>query len=136
MKQLVVSTVNGRSKVVKNEPLEASQSLTLLWEFAPGTIEVPDVPGQWTDIGVQTGRANWLLWHQPPGATTDLHHSMTMDLFIILAGSATLHLDDESIDLEAGDHVRCEGANHKWEWGPGGGSLAILNLSAVARAAT
>jgi mannose-6-phosphate isomerase-like protein (cupin superfamily) len=137
MAQLVVSTgVDGRSTVISRQPLEPGPQLTVLWDFDLAPMEVPPVAGEATDIGVPPGRGRWMLLRQQPGAATPDHHTMTMDLFIVLEGSADLLLDDGPVALTPGDHVRCEGAAHGWRWGPDGCTLAVLNLGAVSRPAT
>jgi uncharacterized cupin superfamily protein len=59
-----------------------------------------------------------------PGATSSYHHYHTAEEehVLVLAGSATLHLGDEQIELVEGDHV----------WFPAGEDLAhhIENTSA------
>ncbi len=133
MALMVVSTgEDGRSKVVSRDPAEGS---SILWQFDASALEVPAVEGDAADIGVAPGHGVWRLLRPAPGTVGARHYTLTMDIYIVLEGSAELLLDDGPLALTQGDHVRCEGAAHGWRWGDDGCTLTVLNLGAVARSA-
>ncbi len=132
MVHVVVSTgEDGRSRVVSSQSMDDAQGLTILWDFELAGLKVPPAPGEPRDLGVPADRGAWKFIRQAPGAVGPMHHTLTMDLWVILQGSCDLLLDEGSVALTAGDVVRCEGASHGWQWGPEGCTIISLNLGAT-----
>ena len=58
-------------------------------------------------IGAEHERINT---HKHPG----MHVTKSIDYIILISGNATLILDNEEVDLTAGDIVIQRGTNHAW----------------------
>ena len=66
----------------------------------------------------------------PAGASLPPHHHDHLDVFVVVAGSGTFHLDDEAFALSVGDSVVVPiGATHFLEAGPGGISIVVTMLA-------
>ena len=62
----------------------------------------------------------------PPGAEFPPHRHDHFDIFTVLRGGATLHLDDESFDLLVDDSAVVPiGARHYLQAGDGGASIVV-----------
>ena len=52
----------------------------------------------------------------PPGAETPMHHTMTVNIGIVLEGTVELHLDSGEVrTLKKGDSYTQRGTMHKWK---------------------
>ena len=51
----------------------------------------------------------------PPGATSPVHRTQSVDYGIVLSGEVVLVLDDSETVLRAGDVAVQRGTNHRWE---------------------
>ena len=51
----------------------------------------------------------------PPGASSPMHRTQTVDYGIVLDGEVVLVLDDSETVLRAGDVVVQRGTSHRWE---------------------
>jgi quercetin dioxygenase-like cupin family protein len=80
-----------------------------------------------TDFGVQAdpGRLSWSVFRQAPGQLYPLHHTDTVDVDTVLAGSTWLTAAGIETELQAGDCVLIAGVPHAWRAGPGGCVLSV-----------
>jgi quercetin dioxygenase-like cupin family protein len=69
--------------------------------------------------------------HFPPGASSELHHTDTVDYDVVLAGSIDLILDGGNHRLEAGDCTVITGIDHNWQAGPDGCTLSVTLLGST-----
>jgi quercetin dioxygenase-like cupin family protein len=66
----------------------------------------------------------------PPGAGLPPHHHDHLDVFTIVEGGGTVHIDDVSTPVAAGDSaVVPVGARHYVEAGPEGATLVVTMLT-------
>jgi quercetin dioxygenase-like cupin family protein len=56
-----------------------------------------------------------LINEMPPGASSPMHRTQTVDYGIVLDGELVLVLDDSETVLRAGDVVVQRGTSHRWE---------------------
>jgi quercetin dioxygenase-like cupin family protein len=65
----------------------------------------------------------------PPGAGLPPHRHDHFDVFTVVAGGATFHLGDETIELATGDSAVVPiGVRHYLEAGPEGASIVVAML--------
>jgi mannose-6-phosphate isomerase-like protein (cupin superfamily) len=122
----------GRSCVVTefvNPPTGPAVSARAVFETASNPAP-PRPPGQANaiDLRVPVGIARWLVVQWPPGLTSRMHHTDTVDFDMVLEGSIDLVLDDGPHRLEVGDCAVVTGVDHGWESGPSGCTTAVLLL--------
>ncbi len=66
----------------------------------------------------------------PPGGGLPKHHHDHLDVFAVETGAGVIHIDDEALELAAGDSVVVPtGAWHLFEAGPDGATLAVTMLA-------
>lgn len=66
----------------------------------------------------------------PPGGGLPPHHHDHQDVFTVVEGSGTFHIDDETFELGVGDcAVVPIGAVHYLEAGPRGASIMVTMLA-------
>ncbi len=66
----------------------------------------------------------------PPGGGLPPHHHDHLDVFAMLAGGATIHIDHEAFELAVEDSVVVPvGAKHHLEAGPEGASVVVTMLA-------
>lgn len=66
----------------------------------------------------------------PQGGGLPPHTHDHFDTFVLLAGSGTFHLDDETVELAAGDSAVVPiGVRHYLEAGPEGASILVAMLA-------
>jgi quercetin dioxygenase-like cupin family protein len=77
----------------------------------------PRPPGRGDLLGVVSapGVARWSFIEFPPGVTTPVHHTDSLDFDVVLQGSVDLILDDGAHPLGPGDGVVIKGIDHSWE---------------------
>jgi len=77
----------------------------------------PRPPGLGDLVGVASvpGVARWSIIEFPPGATTRVHHTDSLDFDVVLDGSVDLILDDGPHRLGPGDGAVINGVDHGWE---------------------
>ena len=80
-------------------------------------------------LGVKPGQLRWLVsrW-EPDSQRTTIHHTDTVDLDLVVAGSIDLLLDDGAHHLATGDCVVITGIDHGWRAGPEGCTLSVVLL--------
>jgi mannose-6-phosphate isomerase-like protein (cupin superfamily) len=129
MRRVVVSTnQEGRSCVASDEEIadtglfwtvDPMRAQTLIDAVGPERVYAPAQP--------PAGGARCVLGEFPPGKGMQLlpeplpgmdergfHVTRTIDVVYMLAGSATLDLDDDSVELSAGDVAVLQAPNHAW----------------------
>jgi hypothetical protein len=81
------------------------------------------------DLGVRPGGVRWVVSRWAPGSDAAvMHHTDTIDLDVVLAGSINLLLDDGPHQLDTGDCAVITGVDHGWRAGPDGCTLSVLLL--------
>jgi hypothetical protein len=83
------------------------------------------------DLGVPPGTLSWKLIDYGPGVAFSMHHTDTVDLDLVVAGSVELILDDGAHPLEAGDTAVVTGVDHSWRTGPDGCRLSVMSIGVV-----
>jgi quercetin dioxygenase-like cupin family protein len=117
---------DGRSLVTRQETLDVTAARIPLFMVPPRAASPPPGPGAALDLKVQPGAVSWLLRRLDPGYSYDMHHTDTVDLHLVLDGSAELILDDGPHQLGPGDAVAITGVDHGWRVGPDGCLFAML----------
>jgi quercetin dioxygenase-like cupin family protein len=82
------------------------------------------------DLGVAPGAVSWMVVEYAPRMTFSMHHTDTVDLDTVLAGSVEIVLDDGAHELAVGDCVVVAGVDHGWRAGPDGCRLGVMALGA------
>ena len=82
------------------------------------------------DLAVPVGAMRWTVIDYAPGARFSMHHTDTVDLDVVLSGSADLILDDGEHPLAPGDGAVVRGVDHAWRAGPEGCRLSIVTIGA------
>ena len=129
----------GRSCAVRHDPI------TLIGDLSDGGIAYsplytavsnPSIAGgggraaDYFDLGVAPGATSWMVVEYAPRLTFSMHHTDTVDLDTVLAGSAEIVLDDGTHQLVAGDCVVVTGVDHGWRAGPDGCTLSVMAIGA------
>jgi len=129
---------DGRSCAVRDEQVTQQGHAAMpgvLYSVLYGTTSSPSIPGggrtaDALELGVATGAMNWMLIDYAPGLTLSMHHTDTVDLDTVLAGSVELILDDGAHPLAPGDVVVVAGVDHGWRAGPDGCRLGVVAIGA------
>jgi quercetin dioxygenase-like cupin family protein len=50
----------------------------------------------------------------PPGTTSPMHRTETIDYVVVISGEIDMDMDDSSVTLRAGDTLVQRGTNHAW----------------------
>ncbi len=82
------------------------------------------------DLAVPAGAMRWTVIDYGPGAAFSMHHTDTVDLDVVLAGSVDLILDDGEHPLAPGDSAVVTGVDHAWRAGPEGCRLSVITIGA------
>lgn len=117
---------DGHSLVTREEQVDPAAGQTRLFLVRPGAISPPPGPGAALDLGVKPGAVSWVLQYLDSSFSWEMHHTDTVDLHLVLEGSADLILDDGPHQLRPGDAVAVTGVDHGWRAGPDGCTLAML----------
>jgi quercetin dioxygenase-like cupin family protein len=94
----------GRSVFASDEPVPAAHATpggTLFYEL-------------WATDAAPNG-TTLRINEMPPGASSPMHRTRTVDYGIVLDGEVVLVLDDSETVLRAGDVVVQRGTSHRWE---------------------
>jgi hypothetical protein len=130
MRRIVTGTDSrGRSCVVDDVVLpDAVGEFDTQRLFLVSLNDLPQRPegrAELLDLGVPAGVLRWSMTRWAPRTEYPLmHHTDTIDLDLVVAGSITLLLDDGEHLLEAGDAAVIPGVDHAWRAGPEGCTLA------------
>jgi quercetin dioxygenase-like cupin family protein len=97
---------------------------------------VTEATSVWRDpaefgVHVRPGQASWSVFRQAPGEHHALHHTDTIDLDTVLAGSVRLTAGGVDTELHAGDCVLLAGVPHSWLAGDDGCVLSVVFLGAA-----
>ncbi len=112
----------GRSCVVEetthsaeaHEPGGISVTPAAATESCPPPARPPG-PGDLLKVTVSPGNARWSFIGFPPGVTTAVHHTDSLDFDVVLEGSVDIVLDDGPHPLAPGDGVVVKGVDHSWQ---------------------
>jgi quercetin dioxygenase-like cupin family protein len=130
MRHLITGVdADGRSCVVaEHECAPAGDVIGVQPTFETGETVSPRPAGnaQWRDLRVAPGALRVAFVQWPPNDEIPLHHTDTIDVGTVLAGSIDVLLDDGPHHLELGDSVVMAGVDHGWRVGPAGATVAIV----------
>jgi quercetin dioxygenase-like cupin family protein len=125
------SDADGHSCVVQQaqfaDPRDAPTLQTIFKTALPPPGR-PPATGSYLDLRIPPGRLAWARVELKPGHETDRHHTDSVDLDIIVAGSVELLLDDGAHVLEPGDCVVVGGVDHGWRAGPDGCTSSVIAI--------
>lgn len=136
MRCLITGTdAAGRSCVVNEleAPVPQAGEPVDVWPLfrspADGPPARPPGGGESRYLGVRPGQLRWVVsrW-EPDSQRTSIHHTDTVDLDLVVAGSIDLLLDDGPHHLATGDCVVISGVDHAWSVGPEGCTLSVVLL--------
>ena len=87
----------------------------------------PEQTGHFIDVRLPPGIVRWIVVdhaphskHDAPTTASEMHHSDTLDLIIVVDGSQRLILQADERMLVPGDCVVMNGVDHAFETGPDG----------------
>jgi quercetin dioxygenase-like cupin family protein len=81
----------------------------------PGGAAAPDPAGGPPRVAPAPNGTTLRINEMPPGASSPMHRTQTVDYGIVLDGEVVLVLDDSETVLRAGDVVVQRGTSHRWE---------------------
>ena len=130
---------SGRSCVTKEQPVTlvnaGSEGLgyTLLYATAssPTIASAAGRAADHYDLGVAPGAVSWTVVEYAPAVTFSMHHTDSVDLDTVLAGSIELTLDDGVHQLQTGDCVVVTGIDHAWRAGSDGCRLGVMSIGVM-----
>jgi Cupin domain len=123
--RLVVAGVNdaGRSYVESIEEITTAGPVAL-WDES-GMPALRGIlarigPAAATEFEPPPGELRWIYMVRVPDAELPtppygMHFTRTLDLNIVVSGRQRCTLDEEVVDLEAGDCIVIKAANHAWD---------------------
>jgi len=123
---------NGRSCVVSREQpevVDGGPGINII-DTMVNIDQAPASPrpagnGDFHDLGVGPGLLRWTILEWEPGTEFTMHHTDTVDLNTVLAGSIQLVLDGGTYLLKPGDCVVIAGIDHGWSAGPDGCTMSL-----------
>ena len=88
-------------------------------------------PGRGDLLGVAStpGVARWSFTEFPPGVTTPVHHTDSLDFDVVLHGSVDLILDDGAHQLGPGDGAVIKGIDHGWATHDQGCRMSVVVIA-------
>lgn len=127
MRQIVTGIDEAGSSCIVEESTVGSAGKAFY--ESPSTLAPrPPGKGQFVDVAVPVGTNRWMVMDLAPGFKFEMHHTDTIDLDTVLAGSIDLILDDGRHSCTVGDCVVVTGVDHAWEVGPDGCTLSVVFL--------
>ncbi len=124
----------GRSCVVQQQPVSLSGTQEIAYSVLHATTSIPSLASNGgrvadhLDLGVAAGGISWMVIEYGPRVAFSMHHTDTVDLDTVLAGSVELTLDDGVHDLVVGDCVVVNGVDHAWRAGADGCRLSVMAI--------
>jgi quercetin dioxygenase-like cupin family protein len=118
----------GSSRILKDAPAtnvragaHAGQFSTLIWCSDEMPVPIPlgeaieDMGDRILGTSPPPNGTRFMIAEFPPGMETKLHRTDTIDFIVVLEGTITLELDDQSrTELGPGATLVQRGTNHKW----------------------
>jgi hypothetical protein len=96
-------------------------------------VDLPTRPpgrGDTHELGIPLGNLRWSVTQWPPfHEWPSMHHTDTIDLNHVVAGTLTLRLDDGEHLLNQGDFAIVRGVDHAWATGPAGCTLTLIMIT-------
>ncbi|MDF3312130.1 hypothetical protein P3H15_44975 [Rhodococcus sp. T2V] len=129
MKLVVAGTADdGRAVVVRNEPI-GDGAFETLWKLdeLPPEVKRPVSTDRY-EMGIKPGEGVWMVVRHAPNTSTDRHRTDAISFSTILSGRIELLLDDESVELVAGDCLVLLGVMHGWKLGDEGATMIATAL--------
>ncbi len=129
----------GRSCVVKDvAPLDRPfvSGITVGHVASSGSSPPPvRPPGRGDHLGVASapGVAQWSIIEFPPGVTTPIHHTDSLDFDVVLEGRVLLMLDDGPHQLDVGDGTVLTGIDHHWKTDEQGCRMSVVVIATPPR---
>lgn len=133
MRLIVTGDKDGRACVVReldcSPPGEGDHPVMTMLDMDLGNLP-PRPAGQakFLDLGIPAGGMRWLRVNLPPHLEVAFHHTDSIDLHTIVAGSIELLLDDGAHNLMVGDSALVAGVDHGWRAGPEGSTSSVVLL--------
>jgi quercetin dioxygenase-like cupin family protein len=91
-----------------------SVSMAAATELCPPPARPPG-HGEFVGVARTPGTVGWSFIAFPPGVTTPLHHTDSVDFDVVIEGSVDVVFDDGPHRLGPGDGVVINGVDHGWE---------------------
>ena len=130
MRQVITGVdADGRSCVVaEHECAPPGEVIGVQPTYETGDTVAPRPEGnaESRDLRVAPGALRVALVKWPPNDASALHHTDTIDVGTVIAGSIDVLLDDGPHHLEVGDTVVIAGVDHGWRAGPTGATVSIV----------
>jgi hypothetical protein len=100
-----------------------------LWESAEWPpVVLPAAAAEFLDNSPAAGVLQWKVATFPAGHVIPPHHTASIDLDLVVAGSVAMGLADGEHALGPGDCVVMRGVGHSWTAGPEGVTMLILRV--------
>jgi hypothetical protein len=89
---------------------------------------LPATAAEFLDNSPPHGEVGWKIVSFPPDHHIPPHHTASIDLDFVLAGSVVMGLGDGDHLLETGDAVVMNGVGHSWTTGPEGLTFLLTRI--------
>jgi mannose-6-phosphate isomerase-like protein (cupin superfamily) len=129
VRRVITETVNGRSRVASDSKAITSTGWDEIWHTSPDYPLGRDSAEPVATLEPPSGVIAWRTFRVPPdslvkellAAQNDVlidadgfHQTNSVDFIYILEGTLSLRLDDDEVELHAGDCVVQRATNHAW----------------------
>jgi quercetin dioxygenase-like cupin family protein len=105
----------GSSLILKDAPATNVRAGAHAGQFSTLREAIEDMGDRILGTSPPPNGTRFMIAEFPPGMETKLHRTDTIDFIVVLEGSITLELDDQSrTDLGPGAMLVQRGTNHKW----------------------
>ena len=131
MRQLVTGIdADGRSCIASEKVIEASDEIAVETPYETPSAPPPRPVGNADshDVALAPGAVRVLLVQWPAGFHVPMHHTDSVDVNTVVAGSIDLLLDDGPHTLHVGDTAVVTGVDHGWTAGPDGATTTGVLL--------
>jgi quercetin dioxygenase-like cupin family protein len=131
---VVGQDAHGRSCVVSDSVIGATNGKFVsqhLWKTdnLPPEVEASRrMPHEPAVLVTAPGGSSFVHATFPPGFESPMHRTDSLDYGVIIAGSATLGLSSDEVDLDVGDCWILPGLPHLWRTGGSGVTIACTSL--------